>query len=629
MLDVIRKNAGSWLIKVILGAIVLVFVFWGVGSFNSSRMDVVATVNGDKIMLSSYRDAYNNAVDRYSKMFGGQIPESFMKQLNLKHQVLESLIDSALIRQECARMGIIVSDKEVQDVVMHIGAFQKDGVFNKDYYIRALGSVKMSPAGFEENVRQGVEKEKFMSLVNAGLYVPDAEAMEHYMFNNQEIDLSYAMVTSGECSSEVNATEKDIASWYESHKETFITKPRIQLRYVLFDRESMVADANITEAAITEYYEKNPSEFQQPEQRKASHILLRIPQGAGQDVVDQKKKEIEKIRAELLKGGDFAAVAQEKSEDPGSAPKGGDLGMVKKGMMVKPFEEALFAMKSGEISEPVRTTFGWHIIRLEKIEPEQKETLAQVHDRIKKNLQEKTATQLVWDRANKAYDMIIELGGIEALSKEEKLPIKTTVLFDEYTVPPVLGGNPAVKQTLFSLQKGELTSLIEVPAGVLIAEVENKIAPHIPELAKVRKRVINQVVDDKAKKLCMKKARGLLEAAKKNGLAKAASALSVTVEDTGFFKRTDAASGGKLPAVVLKASAGLFDGKKYTDDVVENGSVFYVLEFKAEKSASVTGFESGKKEIVEKLLKNKQQKLIDQWLVDQRKKAEVDYKMKL
>lgn len=629
MLDVIRKNAGSWLIKVILGAIVLVFVFWGVGSYTSSRMDVVATVNGDKIMLSSYREAYNNAVDRYRKMFGGQIPESFMKQLNLKQQVLDSLIDSVLIRQEAAEMGIMVSDKEVQDVVMHIGAFQKDGVFNKDYYIRALGSVKMSPAGFEENVRRGVEKDKFMSLLNAGLYVPDSEAMEHYMYNNQEMDLAYVMVTSGECTSEVNATDDDIAAWYDTHKTDFMTRPRIQLRYVLFDRKKMVADANITEADITEFYENNPDEFQKPEQRKASHILLRIPQGAGQDVVEQKKKEIEKIREEIVKGADFATVAREKSEDPGNASKGGELGMVKKGMMVKPFEQALFAMKAGEISQPVRTMFGWHLIKLEKIEPAQKETLAQVHDRIKKELQEKKATQIVWDRANKAYDMVIELGGLEALSKEEKLPLKTTTLFDEYSVPAVFGANPRVKQALFSLQKGELSSLLEVPDGVLIAEVENKVAPHVPELTKVKRRVRSMVIDDKAKKLCRKKARGLLEAAKEKGLVKAASAVSAKVEDTGFFKRTDSTGGGKLPAKVLKSAVGLFSGKKYPDDVVENGSVFYVLEFKGEKPAPVDGFKDDKKEIVEKLLKKKQQMLLDEWLKDQRSKAEVVYKMKL
>ncbi len=629
MLDIIRKNAGSWLIKFILGAIVLVFVFWGVGSFTSSRMDVVATVNGEKILLSTYRQAYNNTVDRYSKMFGGQIPEAFMKQLNLKQQVLDSLVDQTLILQEAARLGIVVSDQEVQDVIMHIKAFQKNGVFNKDYYRRALNNARMSPAGFEANVRQGIEREKFTAMLNAGLYVPETEAKEHYMYNNQEINISYAMITSGECSSDVNATDPDISAWYETHKERFMTKPRIKLRYLLFSKAKIAADANVTGAEIASYYENNPSEFQEPETRKASHILLRIPQGADQGVVDEKKKEIEKIREEIISGADFAAVAKEKSEDPGNAKKGGDLGMVKRGMMVKPFEQALFAMKEGEISQPVRTIFGWHIIKLDKITPAQKEPLEQARNRIEKTLRKKQAARLIWEKANKAYDMIIELGGLDALADQEKLKIHTTDLFDETSVPAVLGANPSVKQAIFALQEGELSSLFEVPDGVLVAEVEKKIAPHIPELSKVKARVKRLVTDEKAAELCEKRAEQLLETAKTETLAAAASKFSLKVMETGFFKRTDTTGGGKLPATVIKAAKGLFQGKKYPDNVIKNGSVFYVLEFKAEKPALITGFEKEKKNISEDLLKNKQQMLLDTWLTDQRKQAEIEYKMKL
>lgn len=629
MLEIIRKNAGSWLVKLILGAITVVFIFWGVGSFTSQRLEVVATVNGEKILVSDYRQTYNSSIERYRKMFGGQIPDSLLKQLNIKQQVLNSLINRELLRQEAAQMEIIASNQEIQDIIMHMTAFQRQGVFNNETYKQTLLNVNMSPSEYEDNVRKSIEQEKLMALLNAGIYVPEDEIKEHYMYDNQEINISYLMVSAGECLPEANATEEQISFWYEANKNQLMTKPQVQLRYILFDKNKLSADANITTEQISAYYESNAKEFNHPETRKASHILIKVPQGSDKIVEDTKKEEIEKIRKEIVSGKNFAQAAKEKSEDPGSAQRGGDLGFVKKGIMVKPFEDSLFSMKEGEISQPVRTNFGWHIIKVDKIEPPRTEPLSEAEKRITEKLKRQKAEQIVWKKANEAYDLVIELGGLEALASEQGLEVQQTPFFSSTSPPAFLGGDPATFKTLFELNEGELSSLIDVPEGVVMAEALKIKPSRVPDLKDVRERVKRSVLNENAKKLCREKAENILKEAKDQGIFKAAEKRGIKVKETGLFKRTDTTGGGKLPATVIQSAVGLFEGKLHSDSVVENGSAFYVLEFKNKKEPSMDNFQSTKKELYEKLLNNKKQTALDDWLEHKRQKSDIRMEMKL
>jgi len=429
MLDFIRKGASSWMIKFLLGAIVIVFIFWGVGSFRSQRMDVVAKVNGEKIMAETYQHEYRKAMEQYSKMFGGSIPENLMKQLNIKQQVLDSLINKVLIAQKAAEMGIRVSNQEVQQAILGIPAFKVNGVFDKRAYEAALRNARLSPAGFEAQVRESLLMEELRAILQAGLTVPEAEAREHYLYENQEIDISFIKVDSSECESDVKYTDQDLEEWFSSHSEQYRTEPEIQLSYLLFDISKLKKEVKISDGEVSDWYESHVQDYHEAEQRRARHILLKIPRDASDQEVQAKKKQIDEIRARIENGASFAEVAKEVSEDPGSGKNGGDLGFFSRKSMVKPFADTVFSMKKGEISQPVRTQFGWHIILLEEIRPERTRPMEEVREQIREKLALQKARKMAWDRANAAYDEIIQMGSLEDYVKTAGAELETTSLF--------------------------------------------------------------------------------------------------------------------------------------------------------------------------------------------------------
>jgi peptidyl-prolyl cis-trans isomerase D len=210
MLSTIRNSAGSWLIKFILGVIVIVFIFWGVGSFRSQRLNVLTKVNGEDILMESYRLAYANMLDSYKQMFGGQIPEGFLDLIDIKQQVLNGLINEALIRQAANEIGILVSEIEIQNVIFGIPAFKHNGVFDQRLYERSLKGARLTPVVFETQVRQRLLTDKVKALLGSGLAVTEAEARDHYMFENEDINLSYVSINASECETEVNVTKQDL-----------------------------------------------------------------------------------------------------------------------------------------------------------------------------------------------------------------------------------------------------------------------------------------------------------------------------------------------------------------------------------------------------------------------------------
>jgi len=623
MLSTIRQSTGSWLIKCILGIIVIVFVFWGVGSFRSQRLDVVTTVNGEDILMESYRLAHANMLDNYRRMFGGQIPEGFLDQVDFKQQVLNGLINETLIRQAANEAGILVSDIEIQNIILSIPAFQHNKVFDQELYERTLSGARLTPAVFEEQVRQQLVTDRLKALLSSGLAVTEAEARNHYMFENEEINLAYVSIDTLECETEVNATEQDLTLWHESHSENYMTEPQIKLRYLVLE-ESDVDDANVTDSEIEAYYKDHENEYEVKERRRARHILFKIPEGADEDIIGEIREKAQKIRGQIEKGEDFARLAKENSEDIGSADKGGELGFFSKGMMVKPFEEAVFSMKEGEISRPVLTRFGWHIIELEEIEPDRVKPLTEVKKSIANRLKDQRIKSMIWDRANEAYDEIIELGSLSDFAEQhDEIELKTTEFFSQKEPTSVIGRDPELLRILFALNSGELSSLLQIHQGILIAEVLEKKAPYLPSLEEVREQVEEDYVREKAKELCRLKAGELLEAAKKQELETTAREEGREIQQTGLFKRTDKTAKGDLPPAVVQTGLLLYEGKVCPDEIVESGNTFYILTFKEKKEADIAGFATQKDAITKRILEQKQQTLFEDWLKHQWDQASI------
>jgi len=629
MLDFIRRSAGSWMLKFILGAIVLVFIFWGVGNFRSGRMSVIAKVNGEKILLEEYNSAYARTLDRYTQMFGGNIPEAIFKRLNLKQAVLNDLINRTLIRQQAQKMGIMVSDEEVQEIILNIPAFKRNGVFDQTLYQRALAQARLTPTAFEAQVRNQLLAEKLRALLTAGLDVPETEIKDYFNYENQQINLAFVEIKATECEKDVHPKDADLQQWYEEHKEAYKTDPQIQLRYLLFKKADIEKDVKVGDDEVKQYYESHKKEFHQPERVAARHILLKVPQNAPKEEEDKVSKKAFELYERIKKGEDFAKLAKEFSEDPGSAPRGGDLGPFTRGIMVKPFEDVAFSLKEGEVSKPVRTQFGYHIIKVYKKTPEKTKTLEEAKPQIVQKLKSQKATKIMWDKSNAAYDEIIDMGSLEAYVKANELTASTTGFFSRKNPPAMLAAKPDILDALFILQKGELSSLLDLPQGVMVAEVVDKKAPYIPPFEAVKERVKKEFIREKAKELCKKKAEELLKEAKEKGLETAAKAKGFTVKETGFFKRTDPTAGRKLPSQVVQGAKGLREDKPLPDKVFESGNSFYIVAFKARKEADPAGYAAAKKSIKDRLLSMKHQTVFEDWLKHVRERAKIEYLQKL
>ncbi len=629
MLDFIRRSAGSWMLKFILGAIVLVFIFWGVGNFRSGRMSVIAKVNGEKILLEEYNSAYARTLDRYTQMFGGNIPEAIFKRLNLKQTVLNDLINRTLIRQQAKAMGIMVSNEEVQQVILNIPAFKRDGVFDQTLYQRALAQSRLTPTAFEAQVRNQLLSEKLRALLTAGLDVPETEARDYFNYENQQINLAFVELKAADCEKDVHPKDADLKQWYEEHRESYKTDPQIKLRYVLFKKSDIEKDIKVEDEEVKQYYESHKKEFHEPERVAARHILLKVAKDASKEEEEKIYNKALKLYERIKKGEDFAKLAKEFSEDPGSAPRGGDLGPFTRGIMVKPFDEVAFSLKEGEVSKPVRTQFGYHIIKVYKKTPEKTKTLEEARPLIVQKLKSQKAVKIMWNKANAAYDEIIDMGSLEAYVKANGLAATTTGFFSRKNPPAMLASKPDILDALFMLQQGELSSLLDLPQGVMVAEVIDKKAPYIPPFEAVREEVKKEFVREKAKELCKKRAEELLKAARENGLEAAAKAQGLTVKETGFFKRTDSIAGGKLPSPVVQGAKGLRKDKPLPDRVLESGSSFYVVSFKARKEADPAGYVAARESIKNRLLGLKHQTVFEDWLKHVRERAEIEYFQKL
>ncbi|MGQ9499276.1 MAG: SurA N-terminal domain-containing protein [Dissulfurimicrobium sp.] len=526
MLDLIRRKASSWLLKFILGVIAIVFIFWGIGNFHSQRTDTVANINGEKISIEAYRSAYADIIEHYKQMFKGKIPEGLLEKLNVKQQAMDDLIQQTLVRQAADKMGIRISNEELQKIIAGIPAFQHEGAFNKTLYERVLRGQRMTPASFENKLRDELLTERMVGLLSAGLMIPDDEAKDYYMYENQQIDLDYVMLDANECRNDAKVTDQDIAAWYEAHKETFRTAPQISLNYLFFDQEGLLKDINASDEEAKNYYQEHAAEFAKDKTKPAAPDNLR------------------------------------------------------------PFDE--------------------------------------VKDEIITRIKAAKAKNLAWDKANNAYNEIIELGSLTEYAKRHNIKLEVTGLFSEKTQPQglVLGPNDASQ--LFNLGKGELSSIIETPKGMLIAQVAEKKMPYIRPLDEVKDRVHDAVLNEKSKELCRAKAAKLLKAAKENGIDKAADAMGLKVLRTGLFKRSDITANGKLPIQATKAGLSLYEDKRLPDEVVDTGDKFYVLSFKEKKDADLSDFPGHKDEIAKRILSQKQRILIKDWLADLKAKAKIN-----
>ncbi len=501
MLKFMREKAGSWFIKVILGLISLVFVFWGAGSFQSNRMITVATVNGAPISAEDYREAYNRLLEQYRQQFGGNLDENILNMLNLERQALDGLVDQSLLRQEAKRLNIRVSDEELVESIRQIPAFQSNGAFDRELYNRVLVMNRLTPETFETMQRDSLLVEKMRTFIADGVNVSDAEARAWRQWNEAEVNVEYVRFSPDDMT-DVTVDPEAVREYYEANAETYKTEPRVKARYVAFKTEDFQARAEIADAEIEAYYEGNPDEFNEPKTVQARHVLFALEENAAPEVVEEKRKAAEAVMTEAREGGDFAELARTHSEGP-SAERGGDLGTFTRDRMVAPFAEAAFSMAPGEIGDPVRTRFGWHVIKVEAVNEARTETLEEARSGIVETLKAERGKELAQEAADNLVAQVYEGDSLNEVAEMRGLSARETDSFARAQGPKGLADASAFSNAAFSLETGAIGEPLELSDGFYVIQTIEKeaaeIAPFEDVEAQVRADLLRQRRSEKAR----------------------------------------------------------------------------------------------------------------------------------
>ncbi|MFH1994057.1 MAG: SurA N-terminal domain-containing protein [Pseudomonadota bacterium] len=625
MLKLMREKATSWLIKVLLGAIVVVFVFWGVGSFRAQKGDRVATVNGDVITLADYKEAYNNLVERLRQNFGNRLNEDMLKTLRVKEQALNLLIDNRLLVQEAQRLKLRVPDEELAEAIMHFGAFQSAGAFNSRLYQNVLNRLRLTPEEFEVVQRESMLAGKLRLLVTESVKVSDQEAREWYNWQNASVNIDFVTFEPDRYTN-INPAPEEIKAYFEDHKTSYKTEPMVKVRYLQFTPDAYWSKVTVSDDEIRNYYNTKQEEFKKPKTVEARHILLKLDRDASPEAVEKEREKALKILKMAQDGKDFAELAKQYSEGP-SKDRGGYLGEFQKDDMVKPFADRAFAMNPGEVGGPVRTQFGWHIIKVEKVSPAAILSLSAAKDKIFKKLRDEKARSLAYDEAEAVSDVSFGDEDLVRVAKERNLKVLTTDFFTKSGPKQGVGNPVKFASAAFDLQIMAISDIQDFGEGYYILQVVEKIPSKIPEFEAVKDRARADLIKEKQDQKAREDANTLL-AALKSGKALGSEAKNYKLEtkSTGFFKRDDSIPEIGFQRKIAETAFKLSDDKKFPEEVIKNGQRYYVIQFKERKSPDSLGFGSEEQNIKLSLLEQKKARIFNAYLEQIKSKSKITIK---
>ena len=565
MLKTFRENFKhlKWVLWFVIAIfVVFVFVDWGMGSSRvGGGVDYAAKVGGSKITEAEFRREYVQAEERYRQMYGQSFSPELARAMNLPSQVLNSLVDRRLLREEAARLGLSVTDDEVTARILRMRdqqgnlLFVKDGAFvGEAVYRRMLAGANMSPEGFEADTREQVLMDKLNRFVSSSAVVSEDELKADFEGRTVKAKIAYVLVPAPAVAPDA-VSDADAEALFKKNPSAWQLPERRKAKYLLVESAQLRAEVakKVTDADVAAEYSKNLDTYKKGEEVTVRHILYKSDGTPAQDAAARAKAEaaVKKLRG----GADFAALAKAESEDPGSKASGGDLGPVTRGRMVKEFEDAAFGAAQGEIVGPVKTPFGFHVLQVTGKSAERVQPLFEVAASIRARLEEARAGDEARRVARELADRVTKLGKKPSDDDLRKLTrpgvtFNETELLARTDAPAGIGPNQAFMGVLFDLPLGEVSEPVATARGeAIVKTVEVKPAgpATFPE---VKARVKADLVGKKQEELALAAARSAMGTGA--SLEDAAKAAGVKVETPDSFPKA-----GPVPG--LGTSRALLD----------------------------------------------------------------------
>lgn len=561
MLQNIRDRLTGRMAIIVLALMSVPFLFFGLSSPLISGQNA-ATVNGEDIPLAVFDNAYRQQLANYGD-FGNELPEQLRGIL--KQNVLNNLIWDTVVDQHVAEAGYRISDEMIARFIQEAPEFQVDGVFSKEAYYQWMAERGIEPTSFEANQRINLREGQLQRGVAATAFVTPAEYRRYLNLVREEREVAVATFDIESIAETIEVSDEDVQSYYDDRPDDFRSPETVEFKYVELNRDTLAQQVELSEEEIQAYYEASSNRYQQDEQRSARHIL--IPFGDDEAAAEQQATA---LTARIRAGEPFADLARQHSADTISAQQGGDLGYQTKAQLLEGLSDAVFSMRSGEVNGPVRSDFGFHVVRLDDIRAGGPLPLEQVRAELERELREDKAEDNWRDKEDALSDALFDAEDIDAVAASAGLEVQNAVGFTRTGGTP-FGNNQALIDAVFDddvLQQGRITDLIEIDASRSVAvQVEQyNEASRLP-LAEVRDSIIGAIKTDRARAIITEKSN-LLQVALRDGEAfdVAAEAAGASATSTAVIRRDNA-------EIDPNVRAAVFEVRKPQPDQPRIGSV--------------------------------------------------------
>lgn len=519
---------------VFVGVIAVPFAFFGVGSYFSASVNThAATVDGEEVSMQQFESALLQQQDRMRQMFGGAVPDGLLEDSQLREGALEQLVGQRLMVQRVRDQHYTVSDAELAKAIRERDEFQIDGVFDQARYEQILSANRVSNTAFEETTRRDQGLVQLFNAVTASAFVLPTEAKQSSDLENQERELVLAELDVAALAEASEVADEELAQHYKDNEARYMRPEQFKVSYIELDKKRLGEQAVVGDAAIEAEYASRADEFVTAEKRDASHILLSLEEGAEQNTVDEVMAKAALLREQLVEGSDFAVLAKEHSSDQGTADNGGSLGLFAKGAMVEAFDTSVFSLKVGVISEPVRTPFGVHIIKLNAIEKSKVKSLENVRDQLKKELAQQQVASVFFEKQDTlATESFENEGTLDTAADALDVLVQQSEWFSEESRVDI-GQYAQVRAAVLSadvLSAGLNSPVLEIAdTHAIVLRLDKRKPEELKPLDEVRDQIVTELKNQKGREAAQEKA-DLLLAEVRDGKAFADAAVAQGLE---------------------------------------------------------------------------------------------------
>ena len=562
MFDLVHENRR--LVQIILALIILPFALWGVSSYEKSgnSAEVVATVNGAKVTQQEFENALLQQQDRMRKQLGANFDPAMFDNPEMKRAVIENLVAQRLLVDRAKADGLVVPDEQVAQLIGGIEAFQDGGKFDKKRYATVLASQNMSPLMFERRLRDELLMQQMQDAYAQNGFATNRAADNVIHLNEQQRIVRVSPLLFQTFMTQAKVDDAALKKYYEQNSKEFQVQEQAKVEYVKLSADDLLAKVVVNKDDVRKYYDEHQGDFGTPEERRAAHILISVNAAASQAEQGTAKAKAEQLLLQARQDpAKFSELAKKNSQDPGSAANGGDLGFFGHGMMVKPFEDATFALKVGEISGLVKSDFGYHIIKLIAVKPSRVLPFDEAREGIVNKLRQQKAAERFADLAERFSNTVYEQS--DTLKPAAELA-GGKVEKSGWLIKGMASGEPWTAKMLQAIFNDEVvknkrnTAAIEVATNTLVAAriLEYKPAS-VRAFSEVQEMIRQKLLQRQALELAVKQGKTMLE--QLQGGSKAAlswgDAQSVTREthgslDAGLVRQIFQANAAKLPQFV-------------------------------------------------------------------------------